>query len=546
MKKDLLRKYVSAIAMMFAFATSAMAENAQLLSFGFYQAENAGLSQDYVATVPAVAAGVTTYDIEIAMPATVDLTALVARFTVNEGNTVTVDGVAQTSGVTKNDFTDPVDYMVRNSTGANNLRYTITVVEESTSTKVWTEVSILDPITQTGIEGVTGAYAGVVMKINPVDNQPYVAFGLRGADNKLTVAKFDGETWSNVGAAGFSPTVSSSNFHMDIANDGTPYVAFNDQEASNKGSMSVMKFNGTEWEFVGGEGFTNTTANYVGIAAIDGAIIASHQQNGKTGDFERRSLVISANTGAGWNTQAPAPALVGVATIADNGKVAYVYARNASAPNACHIYKYGAEGQPEKVVENYMPEGAQNVYLNGAEMMVADDGTLYLLLSDDASEGVYKMRLQVFKDGNFSSVGGDVLPIDFGAKGYVRQWILKPALSPDGTPYIVYNKYDEDNNLYFIYYDRETGWSNPTKIVNAPEQSAGDLNFAFTSNGIAYLSFTDKENKIHLFKYADADPSGITAVKATKADDRIFNLQGMRVSKAGKGLFIINGKKVIK
>jgi len=500
MKRRLLEKTVLTFAALLAFAVTSVAQTAQLLSFGFYKADNAGLSQDYVATIPAVVAGTTSYEVEIGLPASVDLTELVARFTVNEGNTVTVDGVAQTSGVTKNDFTAPIDYLVRGS-GTSNVRYTIMITELSESAKGWTEVSVLDPITQTGIEGVTGAYAGAVMKISPVDNQPYVAFGLRGADNKLTVAKFDGSTWVNVGPASFSPVISSSNFHMDIAPDGSPYVAFNDQEAANKGGMSVMKFNGASWENVGSAGFTNTTANYVGVAALEGAIITSHQQNGKTGDFERRTLVVSSNLGESWSSQALAPALVGIATIADNGKVAYVYSRNASAPTACHIYQFGADGQPKAIVENYLPEGAQNIYLNGAEMMVAADGTLYLLASDDASDGVYKMRLQIFKNGSFSSVGGDVLPIDFGAKGYVRQWYLKPALSPDGTPYIVYNKYDEDNNLYFIYYDKEKGWSVPAKIIDAPEKSAGDLNFAFDAKGDAYLTFTDKANKIHLLKY---------------------------------------------
>lgn len=538
MKKDLLRKYVSAIAMMFAFAASAMAENAQLLSFGFYQADNAGLSQDYVATVPAVAAGVTTYDIEIAMPASVDLTALVARFTVNEGNTVTVDGVAQTSGVTKNDFTDPVDYTVRNSTGANNLRYTITVVEASASNRVWTEIAVLDAAAQTGIEGVTGVYLGAIMKVSPVDNAPYVAYGLRGADNKLTVSKFDGTAWTNIGAAAFSHVVSGSNFHMDIALDGTPYIAFNDQNASNKGGMSVMKFNGTAWEFVGEAGYTNTTAQYVGIAALEGTLVTAHQQSGKTGDFERRTLVLSVNTGSGWVSQGPASA--GIATIGDNGKVAYAYSRNPSAPTACHIFKINNDGTVSGVVENYITEGATNMYLNNPEIMVDAEGNLYLLAADDkGSEGVYNMRLQTYRNGVFTSVGGGILPIDFGAKGYARQWIIKPALTPDGTPYVVYNKYDEQNNLYFIYYDKEKGWSNPKKIMDAPEGSAGDLNLAFDNQGTGYMTFTDKENKIHLLKYAEFDPSNVNGVKVgTGVKEEYFDLSGKRISVPTKGLYV--------
>ena len=41
--------------------------------------------------------------------------------------------------------------------------------------------------------------------------------------------------------------------------------------------------------------------------------------------------------------------------------------------------------------------------------------------------------------------------------------------------------------------------------------------------------------------------TGINTVKATAdGDNVIYNLQGIRVNNAGKGIFIINGKKVIK
>ena len=41
-------------------------------------------------------------------------------------------------------------------------------------------------------------------------------------------------------------------------------------------------------------------------------------------------------------------------------------------------------------------------------------------------------------------------------------------------------------------------------------------------------------------------PTGIiNAVKSEPQSDVIYNLQGVRVQKAGKGLYIINGKKVV-
>ena len=40
--------------------------------------------------------------------------------------------------------------------------------------------------------------------------------------------------------------------------------------------------------------------------------------------------------------------------------------------------------------------------------------------------------------------------------------------------------------------------------------------------------------------------TGIETMKATDGNNVIYNLQGIRVNNAGKGIFIINGKKVIK
>ena len=48
---------------------------------------------------------------------------------------------------------------------------------------------------------------------------------------------------------------------------------------------------------------------------------------------------------------------------------------------------------------------------------------------------------------------------------------------------------------------------------------------------------------------AEAHVAGTTGIKSLQIDNDekvIYNLQGIRVSKAGKGIYIINGKKIIK
>ena len=553
MKKDLLRKYVSAIAMMFAFAASAMAENAQLLSFGFYQSDNAGLSQDYVATVPAVAAGVTTYDIEIAMPASVDLTALVARFTVNEGNTVTVDGVAQTSGVTKNDFTDPVDYTVRNSTGANNLRYTITVVEASG--KAWTEMAVLNTATLSGNADFTGVYSGAVLAINPKGNVPYVAYGARGVDNKMSVAKFENGAWAQVGDALFSSVVNGSHFSFDVAPDGTPYVAYGDQDAASlKGALSVMKFDGSQWSYVGEQGFFKVQAQYIGMAAFESGLAIDLVNNSKDGSIPRRSMGIATFDGSAWTTGEssllPSEQGVYMTKMGGNGKVATLICVNRGAIDGVNyghnIFKF-ENGQWESLATNFLEPGATQTSIAQGSFgtTVSLDGTVYAWTGDDVpNTGTYQVRLKKYDAAGktWNTVTGNTLPIGHDG-GFESHISLDVAIAPDGTPFVVYNNFNDQKKLYVMHLDPATAQWSASQLL---AEGASDVNIAFDTAGTGYITYTDESNQIHLFKYADADPSGITAVKATKADDRIFNLQGMRVSKAGKGLFIINGKKVIK
>lgn len=535
MKKHLLKKTLFAVMAMFAFAVTASAEDARLLTFGFYQANNPSLSKDYLATIPAYTAGKTTYEFEVALPAGTNLTALVAQFTVNDGNTVTVDGAAQTSGVTANDFTDPVDYTVSNSNKSSNLRYTVTVVEESTVSKVWSEVSVLDAAAVTGNAAVTGAYAGTILKINPKDNLPYVAFGVRDADNKLTVAKFDGSAWAKLGAASFTNKVNGSHYGFDIALDGTLYVAYNDQEATNKGGMSVMKFDGTSWSQVGDAGFTATTAQYVGIAAVENGVIAA-QQNNKAGDFARRAIVASYWNGSTWSSEAPFANTYARQYIVSNGKEAYILAVNATKPQDYSIVKTTGVNK-NAIAEGYLPEGATSG-MNTADisLAIAPDGTLYLLAPDDAT-GVLKMRLSVLKNGTFSTVGGDVIPVSDGA--FDRHCIVKAAVAPDGTPFVAYNDNSDDNNVYCISLNNDTKqWTVPVKVASGAGTSP-DVNIAFTATGIGYISYSDKNNQIHLLKYADTDPTAIKTMTTNGvAHTEYYNLSGARVVAPAKGLYI--------
>lgn len=68
----------------------------------------------------------------------------------------------------------------------------------------------------------------------------------------------------------------------------------------------------------------------------------------------------------------------------------------------------------------------------------------------------------------------------------------------------------------------------------------GNLELSF------FLSFKEDSHIQYVFKgKKKSSPTGIDHVNAYKKTSEVFDLQGRRVSKIGKGVYIVNGKKVV-
>ena len=87
----------------------------------------------------------------------------------------------------------------------------------------------------------------------------------------------------------------------------------------------------------------------------------------------------------------------------------------------------------------------------------------------------------------------------------------------DGTIYVLANK----NSVPGFY-----------KLANDEKVPAGKAYLKITTPAPEFLPF-------------EGGVTGIETVKAAKANNEIFNLAGQRVAKTAKGLYIVNGKKVV-
>ena len=123
-------------------------------------------------------------------------------------------------------------------------------------------------------EGLADFSAGYVdypsLAFSPSDHQPYVAFVDYKNSGKVTVMKFNSNNWENVGNAGFSSSESYYTSLSFITSDCLPYVAFSASlDPINPDSVPkamVMKFDGTNWAYIGKAGFSAGWANFVSLA----------------------------------------------------------------------------------------------------------------------------------------------------------------------------------------------------------------------------------------------------------------------------------------
>lgn len=212
--------------------------------------------------------------------------------------------------------------------------------------------------------------------------------------NKITVKKFDGQTWTVLGGAQFT---NNDAFFVDIALDtaGVPCIAFQEVIATTK-KLTVMKFNGTSWVVLGINGFATPDVNPEIDLKIDPL-----------------------------------------------GNMPFVAFREISTGKAS-VMVYGVSGWAYQS-QNLTPGDATKISID-----MSMTGELNIAFKNGNKGG--KLSLMRYISGNWGYLGDTTAST--GAVDYVKCWFLK---SPGYSPVVAYKDLGDDK-AYMKWFQGPQGW----------------------------------------------------------------------------------------
>lgn len=291
--------------------------------------------------------------------------------------------------------------------------------------------------------------------------------------------KLQGQTWNNVGSAGFTPgAVNYSGLDFDGT---TPYFAFGDGSATNK--VSVMSFDGSAWNLVGPAGFSAGQGNYVSLS-MDGADpVVAYRDGGNSNKatvMKWDGTAWSAVGTAGFTTSSVS--FMNLVVYSGVPQIAFQDAANANKASAM-IYSGSAWAYNGNA--GFSPGAAAFVAL-------AQSGpTPYVAFQDQANAG--KISVMTLSGPIWTDVGTP--GFSAGVASHIDIWI------DNGTPYVAYSDASLSSGLVVKVFDG-TDWND---VGASPISAGGVQNVCIISNNdepiVAYRDLANS-NKVSVQKYA--------------------------------------------
>jgi len=303
-------------------------------------------------------------------------------------------------------------------TSSDGTLYMLASIHNS-STEVWTySDTIWELVGPSNFSGYTSTNQSICISDN---DSLYVAMSEWPVSEKASVMKFDGTDWIYVGGAGFS-AAKVENTDIQTINDSV-YVSFNDFSVNER--LSVMKYNGTTWSYVGAPGFSDNDANIPNMEVYNGA--------------------------------------------------PYVAFQDMAVGSKMSVMRFDGFNWEYVGNQGFTPDAAGK-----NDLAIDANGTPYVSFSDGAVGG----KVSVMKFDGTSWVYA-------GSPGITSVSVFDTKLDFDelNRPHVMYQKVGGDNEMVIQIFDF-ANWSSIGGTISAPD-GGENIDFKVISYGKYYVSFAD-------------------------------------------------------
>ena len=332
-----------------------------------------------------------------------------------------------------------------------------------------------------GIAGFSSDIASSTSLIMDSSGRPYVAFADYADTTKATVMKYDGTSWVTIGSQGFSIGIASYTT-MAIGSSDTPYVAFLDQADSCIPRISVMKFDGSNWVYLGGPRFSPIITNPVSMAVRGNTPYIASSDTGMG-----KAIVLTWN-GSSWvlggTPDFSAGMVYGITLAFDSTGTLYVAYTDHANRNKATVMKYN--GTAWTVVGSAGFSGAE---ADNITIAIDRSGIPYVAYSDASTADVYA-TVKKFDGSSWVTLGSP------GFSGTLANYVTM-AIDRNSTPYVGYQGFTGGQKATVMKYEAGTRVQNTVdpsisiSVFPDPSQGSFSVNIASPETEEATITITN-------------------------------------------------------
>lgn len=344
---------------------------------------------------------------------------------------------------------------------------------------------------------------------------PYVSYLDYANYSRVTVKKYNGSVWQNVGVPAFSDTTGDNAPAIALDKAGTPYVAFISAESTPaNGRITVMKFDGTSWVVVGIPGFS--------LGAVEEVFIALDRADTPYVAYTNRSMgtprpsVMKFN-GSSWVSVGPpiiSPEYINSLSFAlDSAGTPYIAYSKFYSDDRLVVLKY--DGTSWVPLELWIP-------VTGVHF------TSVAIGNGNVPHVAFDYRAKKYNGISWDDVGDAYL-----MSGYA--WSLKLAFDKNGTPYIAYTS----NQLLPGFYISKNGTS-VKKYDGSEWVPVGNLDFSPGYAQTVSIDLGANETPYVAFHDLSKDPGHTNGVTVMRFDTTIAPTTGLSFKCVGDTAKLIN------